>query len=1201
MNDYVTGLAPSGSNVATLFATGKYGNSANIYNYSNLVFNNVLYYSLTTPISAPPYTVSFWFKLNTNWVTVNANQPVPYFSSVIRAQNALYLNVRVASASSIGINYVAYDSTGANRSGSDTGSILDTTNWTFACFVVTSNLVTVYIQKDGSSQRTYTITPSVGATFNQSIGAIGTLFSGSPGSATGTTPPFDGLVDDLRVYNTALTAAQVQSVYSQGGAPASGFNLMPQPSLAWQFDGTTTDYVSGLSGKVVGTSPSYVSGKYGQAISITNTAGGTPTSNVSWTLPSISSTNFTVTCWVNASTLASSNGCQVVAMTGFNPESDVRIYFTSAGKITVQYPFASGVYIGSTSSSSYSTGTWVHVAASIVETSFSNTISVYINGSFVATSSSATGRPRSFTKLTIGSFCDGRFFSAYNGLVDDLRIYNTALSAAQVQSIYNAQGMPSRGVENSSYIKSASGGDTVQTINGYRIHTFTTVGTSTFTPATSGLVDVLVVAGGGGGGGCAANQTGGGGGAGELYYSEKYSVASGAITVTVGNGGNGGVGSTTTAATAGGNSVFGTLTCAGGGKGGDRAINGNAGGAGGSGGGAARLTGAGALGGASTATIGLGNKGGNTLATDANGAGGGGALGAGSNGDSSGTRPPGGPGASYSISGTIVSYGSGGVGGLRAGTSNGAGASANTGNGGGGGDGNATTTGGNGGSGIVIIRYPISIQMTNTPLFSQLSTAVTSSAVGAFSLRAVNGTTAKVVSIQSHPIVQWPPIAMTSNATVVSAQVYGNGTYYSTELSGQSNTGSLASFNAFDNNINTYYEQLYTGSNYYDYNLGTLLDTTKTTTVSGASAAGWWIQIQLPTTIVLRSYTLVGRQDGGFWNTRNPTTFWVAGSNDGTTWSNVHFQSQISYEQSGTTINVPSTSNSLAYSYYRLIVNVVGNAGVAGNHSTLNIASWNLNGDGPSYASGSATDFYADRLGNLLTAPVTGQTLANWLGGATGYVTTWYDQSGRGNHATQATAANQPVIQRATKGPGYSCLFNGTTNQMSFNSATGNIFDNTNFTACAVTRRRTAVYVPYQYFMGSSPPSSAAPSFKFGYTADTQVRFQFNNITGDAVNVTVPAYAGASEPTGYNIGAFSATSGMLSYAWRNGAQTSGTAPSGTILGTTSGPGTLGCSRSQQYFTGEMYEVLIFTMSLYDLDGTTSINQIYQNQLSYTGT
>jgi len=61
--------------------------------------------------------------------------------------------------------------------------------------------------------------------------------------------------------------------------------------------------------------------------------------------------------------------------------------------------------------------------------------------------------------------------------------------------------------------------------------------------------------------------------------------------------------------------------------------------------------------------------------------------------------------------------------------------------------------------------------------------------------------------------------------------------------------------------------------------------------------------------------------------------------------------------------------------------------------------------------SDSATqDFYADRLGNLLTAPVTGTDLATWLGGSTGNVATWYDQSGRGNHVSQTNQAVRPTI-----------------------------------------------------------------------------------------------------------------------------------------------------------------------------------------------
>ena len=73
-------------------------------------------------------------------------------------------------------------------------------------------------------------------------------------------------------------------------------------------------------------------------------------------------------------------------------------------------------------------------------------------------------------------------------------------------------------------------------------------------------------------------------------------------------------------------------------------------------------------------------------------------------------------------------------------------------------------------------------------------------------------------------------------------------------------------------------------------------------------------------------------------------------------------------------------------------------------------------------SSDSATqDFWADAQGNLLTAPVTGQLLQNWLGSASGNVITWYDQSGAGNHTIQGvgTAANQPVIVNSPTGNGY--------------------------------------------------------------------------------------------------------------------------------------------------------------------------------------
>ena len=72
------------------------------------------------------------------------------------------------------------------------------------------------------------------------------------------------------------------------------------------------------------------------------------------------------------------------------------------------------------------------------------------------------------------------------------------------------------------------------------------------------------------------------------------------------------------------------------------------------------------------------------------------------------------------------------------------------------------------------------------------------------------------------------------------------------------------------------------------------------------------------------------------------------------------------------------------------------------------------------------SDFYADPYGQLGTGlNGTGTTVEAWLNTTTltgyintssiGYITKWYDQSGKGNHATQTTNANQPIYDKNYK------------------------------------------------------------------------------------------------------------------------------------------------------------------------------------------
>lgn len=85
-------------------------------------------------------------------------------------------------------------------------------------------------------------------------------------------------------------------------------------------------------------------------------------------------------------------------------------------------------------------GTWYHAVYTISGT----TQTAYLNGVLKATDSRLTGT-YTLTNPTMSLGFHASFGDAFNGEVDDLRIYNTALTAAQVQSIYNQQGMPGRG------------------------------------------------------------------------------------------------------------------------------------------------------------------------------------------------------------------------------------------------------------------------------------------------------------------------------------------------------------------------------------------------------------------------------------------------------------------------------------------------------------------------------------------------------------------------------------------------------------------------------------------------------------------------------------------------------------------------------------------------------------------------------------
>jgi hypothetical protein len=774
------------------------------------------------------------------------------------------------------------------------------------------------------------------------------------------------------------------------------------------------------------------------------------------------------------------------------------------------------------------------------------------------------------------------------------------ISTVVLEMSFTTQGQLSLFSQFSSPVtSSATGGDTVQNIGRYRIHTFTTTGTQSFT-VTGKITNakILVVAGGGGGG----QSTGGGGGAGGLIYTSSVTLSPGTYSVTVGAGGagsnaggnNSGVGFNGSSSIISGPGIT-TQTAVGGGGGGH---NNASPGAGGSGGGAVNTTG-----GAETA--GQGNPGGTDTGSSNTGAGGGGAGQPGQNAaGNAGTTNGGGNGGNglaYDISGTSTYYAGGGgggsiaprpvgAGGLGGGGSavSGGGAggngTANTGGGGAGGTFNGTFfAGGNGGSGIVIIAYPTPSIMTGTPVFSQLSASATSSAAGAFSLRAVNGTTAKAVQVTQYALLEVPPVALTQNTFTATGTYNGitNGQYValsSTYIS------SSDAYRLFDKSPAT---RALTSSSDYTIGTGVFVGSDSTVDSTSSTYNGAWLQIRIPGAIFPVSYSVSVHSS---LTLTAPYTWKLFGSTTGNSGSWVVLDTQTAYTFTATPTSFTLASTVLnGYTYFRLAANMISPSSAAGNLGPAELVIY-----GYSTLVSTAQDFYADRLGNLLTAPVAGQSLANWLGGATGYITTWYDQSGNGRNAT----GTQSTIVK-TSNVNQQWAVNPKNGGLSLSG--GTFLNGTDFTITCTTKRlgtqgNDGVYgygANTSWVSQASVPTTYGNNTRFGLVmpnaGSTAVTFNdssFSAAFSSNANVLPSAFVGATEPTVYTAVTLTNTNQRM---YING--TANGAPISTLTQLTANASTgftIGTVNYYGNFLGEIGELLIFNNAL----STSDISTIY---------
>ena len=288
---------------------------------------------------------------------------------------------------------------------------------------------------------------------------------------------FNGSISNVAIYNTALSASNITTLYNNGVPQAT---IYGSPVAHYKLDNTTTG-IQDSAGSNNGTN----NGATEVATYVNTTAGISSGMNQSALVQSdLSFTNgyspyaldfdgtndyidcgnnsslqfqptdaLTLSCWFKAdsyssNTIIASNNEWTGAYRGYN------LQLTSTGvlRFTMTSTYTpSNNYIQISSSTTISTGSWYHIVIT-KDTSIANTgLNMYINGSPTSVTRASLGTLSSFTYVSdfnIGGVGNGN--QLFNGSISNVSVWNTNLTSSQVSEIYN-EGVPSNLNNHSAY------------------------------------------------------------------------------------------------------------------------------------------------------------------------------------------------------------------------------------------------------------------------------------------------------------------------------------------------------------------------------------------------------------------------------------------------------------------------------------------------------------------------------------------------------------------------------------------------------------------------------------------------------------------------------------------------------------------------------------------------------------------------------
>ena len=370
----------------------------------------------------PPFTVIAWF--NPPSVSSGANT-IYSEANLSNGQPGLDLNRR--ETQQVNVFY---------RNNAGTAISIWSTNlysidaWNQIVFVAESNS-SFKLYLNGVLETTSTATISGLTLTNSNIGVF--KYAAAPLG----TNFFNGKIDEVTLYNTALTETQIcDNFKTQSGQTNCGGGVI-LPINRWKLDdgpGLIAIDSAGTSNGNLINGPTWTTGKLNGALSFDGINDYVDTAAKAWGI----SNNFTVSAWIYATADTNDNNIWSIGNSGDYTNAGILGLRAPRQLMFIFYDPSSGINYERVYSPANAVplNTWTHVAGVVK----SGDLYVYINGVDVSSSrdnNSSVAFSDYSRKVFFGKWPTGDYF--FTGKIDEVAMYGQALSSTQICELYKSQ------------------------------------------------------------------------------------------------------------------------------------------------------------------------------------------------------------------------------------------------------------------------------------------------------------------------------------------------------------------------------------------------------------------------------------------------------------------------------------------------------------------------------------------------------------------------------------------------------------------------------------------------------------------------------------------------------------------------------------------------------------------------------------------